>query len=145
MVDNLTPKDRRKTMQAVKGQGTALERRLWSMLAGMHVCGWERNPRDIKGKPDVVFRKYKLAIFVDGCFWHGCPHCKRTLPESNSEYWQRKLDRNQKRDKENTCWLTENGWTVIRIWEHEMKSPKARCRIRKSIRKALKSLEITST
>ncbi|MFF9405863.1 very short patch repair endonuclease [Streptomyces anandii] len=67
---------------------------------------------------DIVFGKYKIAIFMDGCFWHGCPE-HATQPKANSEWWRKKLDRNMSRDVETTGHLTEAGWTVLRFWEHE--------------------------
>jgi len=138
MVDNLKPEDRRKTMRAVKGKGTTPERRLFAMLAGMGLKGWRKNAGDIIGKPDVVFNNEQVAIFVDGCFWHGCPHCQRKLmPETNREYWERKINRNIERAKSNNQKLLENRWIVIRIWEHELKTQTDRERIRNEIRQAL--------
>ncbi|MGQ4414663.1 very short patch repair endonuclease [Streptomyces sp. SAS_269] len=67
---------------------------------------------------DIVFGKYKIAIFMDGCFWHGCPE-HATHPKANSEWWRQKLDRNMGRDIETTEHLTAAGWTVLRFWEHE--------------------------
>ena len=93
MVDNLKPEDRRKTMRAVKGRRTRLEKRLFSMLAGMNLRGWKQNYAKVAGKPDAVFLQQKLAIFVDGCFWHGCPVCRRKLPQTNRKYWQTKIAR----------------------------------------------------
>lgn len=121
MSDNLSPDDRRKTMQAVKGKGTKLERRLWSMLAGMGISGWKKNAESFAGKPDVVFVEQRIAIFIDGCFWHGCPHCNRKLPVTNHEYWERKINRNVELAQLNNEKLQIAGWTVIRIWEHEMR------------------------
>lgn len=137
MTDNLTPEDRRKTMRAVKGKGTSLERQLFAMLAGMGLSGWKKNVSDITGKPDVVFSQEPVLIFIDGCFWHGCPHCNRKLPETNREYWERKIRRNIERDKRTTEILIADGWRVIRIWEHEMHDPSARRKIRLEIHKAL--------
>jgi DNA mismatch endonuclease, patch repair protein len=137
MPDNLTPEDRLKTMRAVKGKGTRLERRLSSMLAGMRVSGWRKNVADMIGKPDIVFKEDHLVIFIDGCFWHGCPYCNRKLPETNKEYWEQKIQRNVERAKIQNQKLAENGWSVIRIWEHELRDPNARARIRKEIRQAL--------
>lgn len=74
MGDNLKPDDRKKTMRAVKGKGTGLEKTIFAMLAGMRLGGWHKNCGSVTGKPDVVFLDQKVAIFVDGCFWHGCPH-----------------------------------------------------------------------
>ena len=139
MVDNLTPEDRRKTMRAVKGKGTSPERRLSAMLAGMGLSGWKNNISDITGKPDVVFPQERVLIFIDGCFWHGCPHCNRKLPQTNREYWERKIARNVARDKRNTQSLADSGWRVIRIWEHEMQDATTRSKIRSRVREALQA------
>lgn len=137
MPDNLTPEDRRKTMRAVKGKGTSLERSLFSMLAAMRLKGWRKNASDIIGKPDVVFDDSRVAIFVDGCFWHGCPDCKRKLPHTNHDYWERKINRNIELAKSHCQKLFEDGWTVIRIWEHEIKDMTLRESLRSRILQAL--------
>ncbi|MFD7873786.1 very short patch repair endonuclease [Streptomyces sp. NPDC059766] len=67
---------------------------------------------------DVAFTRAKVAVLIDGCFWHGCPE-HATQPKSNAEWWRRKLDRNMARDLETTEHLTAQGWTVLRFWEHE--------------------------
>ena len=72
----------------------------------------------IRRRADLVFRGPKVAVFVDGCFWHGCPE-HGTQPKSNSEWWRDKIDANRQRDKDTTCRLEAQGWTVIRVWEHE--------------------------
>jgi DNA mismatch endonuclease, patch repair protein len=69
-------------------------------------------------RPDIVFTRAKIAVFVDGCFWHGCPD-HGTKPASNTDYWTAKLERNIQRDRRNNALLEEAGWTVVRIWEHE--------------------------
>ena len=120
MSDNLKPEDRRKTMQAVKGKGTKLEKRLWAMLAGMGLKGWKKNADTITGKPDVVFTSQRVAVFADGCFWHSCPHCCRKLPKTNHEYWERKIKRNVELAQLHDEQLQRDGWTIVRIWEHEM-------------------------
>lgn len=119
MSDNLSPKDRRKTMQAVRSKKTKIERRLWAMLARMGIKGWRKNAKDVFGKPDVVFDSRRIAIFVDGCFWHGCPSCQKVLPISNHDYWLRKIRRNKKRAVQVNRHLRSRGWLVIHIWEHE--------------------------
>jgi len=121
MSDNLKPDDRKRTMQAVKSKGTRLEKRLFAMLSGMGISGWKKNVKNIAGKPDVAFLNQKIAIFVDGCFWHGCPYCQRKLPETNHEYWERKIKRNVELAESYNEQLSCDGWTVIRIWEHEIK------------------------
>ncbi len=138
MVDNLKPEDRRKTMRAVKEKRTKLEKRLFSVLAGMRLKGWKQNASNITGKPDVVFVDQKVVIFADGCFWHGCPVCLRKLPQTNREYWERKIARNVALAKSYNKQLRRDGWTVIRIWEHEITSKDDRQEIRIKIQQALK-------
>lgn len=137
MSDNLSPVDRRKTMQAVKSQGTKLERRLWGVLARLGLRGWKRNVKEIIGTPDVAFPDQKVVIFLDGCFWHACPVCRRKLPGSNREYWERKITRNVTRARMLNRQLRRDGWLVIRIWEHEMAN------IRKVKARILSALEVT--
>lgn len=120
MADNLKPEDRLKTMQAVRGKGTRLEKRLWAMLAGMRLKGWKKNAESITGKPDIIFTNQRVAVFIDGCFWHGCPYCQRKLPKTNQEYWERKIKRNVALAKLHNRQLRQDGWTVVRVWEHEM-------------------------
>ncbi len=134
MTDNLSPADRRKTMQAVKGKGTRLEKRLWAALAQMGLRGWNKNVKEVVGKPDVVFPDQHVIIFIDGCFWHGCPVCRRKLPVTNREYWERKINRNISLAKTHNRKLRRGGWIVIRIWEHEMADiSKVRSRILKAL------------
>lgn len=141
MSDNLTPADRRKTMQAVKGKGTRLEKRLFSMLAGMGVKGWKKNVDSIIGKPDVAFMNQRVAVFIDGCFWHGCPHCKRKLPQTNRKYWKRKIERNIALAKSHNRRLRADGWTVVRIWEHELSGTTDMQRIKAKILRPLSNNE----
>jgi DNA mismatch endonuclease (patch repair protein) len=119
MSDNLKPDDRKRTMQAVKSKGTKLEKRLFALLAGMGIRGWKKNVGNIAGKPDVAFPDQKIAIFVDGCFWHGCPYCRRKLPKTNRKYWKRKIEHNVELAKSYNEQLMGEGWSVIRIWEHD--------------------------
>ncbi len=141
MTDNLTREDRKKTMRAVKSKGTKLENHLFGVLARMGLKGWKRNASGIVGKPDVAFVNEHIAIFVDGCFWHGCPYCSRKLPDTNREYWERKIKRNVSLAKSHNRRLRRDGWIVIRIWEHEITNTQ---RIRSRILKALRAGEITS-
>ena len=91
------------------------------MLAGMGISGWKKNVKNITAKPDIVFFNQKIAIFVDGCFWDGCPYCCRKLPETNYEYWERKISAILNWEKFNNEQLSREGWKVIRIWEDETK------------------------
>jgi DNA mismatch endonuclease (patch repair protein) len=137
MPDNLLPEHRLKTMRAVKGKGTSLERKLAAMLAGLGLKGWKKNPPGITGKPDIAFLEEKIVIFIDGCFWHGCPHCKRKLPQTNREYWVRKINRNVELGGIHNEKLSDEGWRVFRIWEHEIKDPAARQKLAVGLRAAL--------
>lgn len=84
-----------------------------------NIVGWKRN-YPVKGHPDFVFLDKKIAIFVDGCFWHG-HDCRNTRPSDNADYWTKKRERNMKHDKEITALFERRGWIVIRIWECELK------------------------
>lgn len=120
MVDTLSPNARSHTMRQVKAKGNmSTELRLVSILRKEGLIGWRRHSSTI-GRPDFVFPKQRIALFVDGCFWHGCSKCCR-IPASNRRYWIDKIDRNIKRDKAVVSQLRRAGWTVIRIWEHELK------------------------
>ena len=126
MSDNLSPEDRRKTMKAVKEKGTKPERQIWASLAGKGIRGWRKNATDIFGKPDIVFDNQKVAIFIDGCFWHRCPICQRKLPRTNKDYWERKINRNVELAEQYRQELENSGWRVFRIWEHEVKKRELR-------------------
>ena len=87
------------------------------------IVGWRRNYK-VKGHPDFVFLNKKVAIFVDGCFWHG-HDCRNTRPADNAEFWRLKRERNMAHDKKITTLFEDRGWTVIRIWECELKEKNA--------------------
>lgn len=80
----------------------------------------------IFGKPDIIFPGNKIAVFVDGCFWHGCPD-HLVKPKTNKKFWNNKIKKNIKRDKDVTARLTEEGWTVVRFWEHQITSDLTGC------------------
>jgi DNA mismatch endonuclease (patch repair protein) len=84
------------------------------------ITGFERNPKDIKGKPDFVFRKEKIVIFLHGCFWHMCQICTPRLPKSNIYFWNNKLTRNVQRDVDTEKYMISHGWTTYTIWEHDL-------------------------
>jgi DNA mismatch endonuclease (patch repair protein) len=140
MPDNLKPEDRIKTMRAVKAKNTGLERTVASMLAGMGLPGWRKHVRTLPGNPDIVFENHRLALFVDGCFWHGCTVCNRPLPKTNPEYWTRKIENNVRRAAKAKEELEQAGWVVLRIWEHELKDSASKSAVRFRIRQALKEV-----
>ena len=121
-MDVLTPDQRRKTMAAVKSKNTKPELLVRRLL---HAAGYRfRLHRvDLPGKPDIVLPKYRTVIFVNGCFWHQHPHCRRaTRPASSQNYWQEKLDRNVERDKTTIAALQRLGWNVVVVWECETRN-----------------------
>ena len=115
-MDNLTTKQRKLCMQRNKAVDTAPEKRLRSTL-------WQMGFRfrigyRLPGKPDIVFSRQRVVVFVDGCFWHGC-HEHWRLPKSNTVYWSGKIAKNRMRDLKTSRELVKQGWRVIRVWEHE--------------------------
>lgn len=122
-MDTVDRKTRSRVMAAVKSKGNrSTERRFRSMLIRSKFRGWRIHGRDLPGTPDFIFDNAKLAIFIDGCFWHGCPTCYRR-PNSEQEYWDAKLKRNITRDKRISAKLRRAGWSVVRIWEHSLSEP----------------------
>ena len=77
------------------------------------------NAKDLPGRPDFVFDAERVALFADGCFWHGCPDCYRR-PASSQDYWDAKVNKNMARDERNDSELIEMGWTPVHVWEHEL-------------------------
>lgn len=107
-------------MARIRSRGNKdTELALLKILRRNQISGWKRHA-PLLGKPDFVFWKERLLIFVDGCFWHGCRRCYRR-PRSKRTYWDNKLKRNRQRDREVTKTLKARGWKVVRIWEHQLK------------------------
>jgi DNA mismatch endonuclease (patch repair protein) len=122
MADRLTKESRSRVMGSIRSRGNrATELLLASLLRQHHVRGWKRH-LPLPGTPDFPFRKERLVVFVDGCFWHWCPKCTK-LPRTHAVYWASKLGRNRTRDKILNGELAGRGWKVLRIWEHELRSP----------------------
>ncbi|MDM8217206.1 very short patch repair endonuclease [Desulfovibrio piger] len=120
MADIFDKEKRSAIMRQVKSEGNkSTELRLIAVFKKNKITGWRRHYA-VKGRPDFVFLKEKIAVFVDGCFWHG-HDCRKTRPEDHREYWNQKIERNIKRDKEVTAMFEARGWTVTRIWECELK------------------------
>ncbi len=120
MADIFNKEKRSQIMSAVHSkQNKSTEIKLIKIFKKNGIIGWRRNYK-VKGHPDFVFPDKKIAIFVDGCFWHG-HDCRNTRPADNAEFWQKKRERNMRHDKEITALFEKRGWTVIRIWECELK------------------------
>lgn len=120
--DVFSPEKRSEIMRAVKGKDTKPEVALRKQLFALGYR-YRLNVKGLPGKPDLVFPKYKTALFVHGCFWHGhkCKRGKR-VPKTNEAYWTEKIARNKARDKKNTAALEKLGWRVIAVWECELKT-----------------------
>ena len=127
MADVLTRDQRRYCMSRIRGKDTKPELRLRKFLwtLGYHYRLKSRLP----GKPDLVFSGSRVVIFVDGCFWHGCP-MHRVYPKTNSDFWEKKLKRTIEIDQQVNEQLTKQGWKVLRFWEHEVERNLEECIMR---------------
>jgi DNA mismatch endonuclease (patch repair protein) len=133
--DIFTKTKRSEVMSRIRGRGNRTTELAMMKLFRRHgITGWRRN-QPVFGKPDFIFHKKRVALFVDGCFWHDCPsHGHR--PKSNREFWRRKLDKNRKRDRRVSMELKRSGWKVVRFWEHQLADAS---RIVKKVKMVLKS------
>lgn len=118
MTDVLTKEQRSFNMSQIKGKDTKPEVTLRKQLRAKGIRGY-RIHHNLPGKPDIVFLKKKIAIFVDGCFWHKCPLCF-VKPETRTRFWIKKIESNVKRDITVKELLEKKGWIVLRFWEHEI-------------------------
>lgn len=124
-MDTVSKKKRSEIMQAVRGKDTKIEfilrKALWK-----EGYRYRKNDGRFIGKPDIVLPSNKIAIFVDSCFWHGCPyHCR--MPHSNKAYWNAKIKRNKERDREVNKWYRKNKWIILRFWEHSVSGDVQMC------------------
>lgn len=122
---------RSQNMRAIRSKhsGTT-ERKLRAALASGGLRGWRMHVKELSGEPDFYFRGSRLAVFVDGCFWHCCPKCGH-IPKTNRSYWKEKLARNKRRDRTNQKLLQKQGVRVIRFWE---------CQLRENLKGCVKKL-----
>ncbi len=133
MVDVMTAPQRSRCMSRIRGRDTkpevALRSALWRL--GLRF----RKKTRLPGRPDIVFPKERVAVFVDGCFWHRCPE-HQTKPAANAEFWEKKLSGNVDRDLRTDAQLKAEAWTVMRVWEHEVEedAEAAARRVRKLVR-----------
>lgn len=120
-MDKLTREQRRRNMQAIKSTGSQIE---LTLSRALHALGYRyrKNDKTVFGKPDLVFKKYRIAIFVDSEFWHGKNWKKRKSEfKTNKEFWIKKIEGNIKRDKVVNTYLRKNNWIVIRFWGSDIK------------------------
>lgn len=127
-----------KTMSAIRGKNNkTTELRLRMALVRSGITGFKLHEKLLPGKPDIYFIKEQLAIFIDGCFWHGCPKCGH-IPKTRSAFWKAKIERNIERDKKNKRELRKQGITHLKVWEHELKN---KVYINKTVHKIKKCIE----
>lgn len=118
VVDVFSKKKRSQIMTKIKAKNTKIEILFMKALRKkrIHYTGY---PGKVPGHPDLVLKDKKIAVFVDGCFWHKCPKCY-TEPQSNLEYWRKKIEYNVRKDRKVNKELRSSGWTVFRVWEHDI-------------------------
>ena len=121
MTDSLTPAQRHRCMSRIRSRDTKTEMLVRRYLFS-HGLRYRVNDRRLPGTPDIVLRRYRTCIFINGCFWHGHENCRYyQLPKSNTAFWQSKIEGNRRRDEETYGQLHEMGWNVIRIWGCQLK------------------------
>lgn len=121
MPDIYNKKQRSRNMAAIRGRyNKSTEIAVARLFRCVGISGWRRHYQRLPGTPDFVFLNRKTAIFVDGCFWHGCSKCKN-YPQTNRQFWMKKITDNKRRDKRVNKELILIGWKVLRFWEHEIK------------------------
>jgi DNA mismatch endonuclease Vsr len=127
---------RSRTMRAIRSASNkSTERRLASLLAKDGLRGWRLRTKELPGTPDFVFARESVVIFSDGCFFHGCPHCGH-IPKTNAAYWRAKIARNRRRDTRVTRKLRALGYSVVRLWECQLRKRPLWC-----IRRIKRALE----
>jgi DNA mismatch endonuclease (patch repair protein) len=115
-------------MAKVRSKGNAsTESAVIALFREASITGWRRHPKGMLGNPDFYFPRARLIVFVDGCFWHACPVCKRNSPHTRADFWQQKIDGNRRRDNRTRRKLRQQGYSVFRIWEHNVKGRPDRC------------------
>jgi len=130
-MDKLSKAQRSFTMSRIRSKWTTPEKITHNFLKSNKIKH-KMHPK-LKGSPDVVLKEKKIAIFIHGCFWHGCKKCYKK-PESNKKYWESKIRNNKKRDKTNSNLLRTNKWKILTIWEHSFKKTKI-SHLKKKIKK----------
>ncbi len=125
----------RRVMQSNRSTGTNPEIELLRLVRSIDLKGYRKNYNKIPGKPDIYFPRVKLAVYMHGCFWHRCPHCKPTTPKSNTEFWVGKFETNVRRDKRVKRRLSRMGVSFLTIWECQLKKKREAClgRIKRAV------------
>lgn len=125
MTDIFTQEKRSEIMRAIKNKDSKIETEFRKCLWTKGIR-YRKNCNNYFGKPDIILKKYKIVVFIDSCFWHGCKdHCR--LPSTNKDYWNKKIKNNKIRDNKVTSYYIEKNWKVLRFWEHDIKKNKDDC------------------
>ena len=132
----------RHVMQANKSKNTKPELRVRAALRAAGLPGYRLHWKAAPGKPDVCYPGRKVAIFVNGCFWHRCPHCNLPEPKSNVEFWNAKFARNRERDRRDTELLVRDGWTVLVVWECQLKKARFDVTMRRIVREVRRAEQL---
>lgn len=114
-------------MSANKGRDTGPELELRRALTHLGIRGYRLYRKGVPGRPDLTFGRAKLAVFVNGCFWHRCPHCRLPLPKTHTSWWRAKFERNVERDRAKSTLLYQKGWHVLTLWECKIGEDAVRC------------------
>jgi DNA mismatch endonuclease, patch repair protein len=128
------------SMRGNRGRDTSPELAVRAALRGLGVRGYRVSARGIPGRPDIAFTRWKLAVFVHGCFWHRCPHCSLELPKANRPFWRRKFELNAERDERKRRQLEATGWEVLEIWECEANRDAVSCASR--VKRAIERIQL---
>lgn len=118
-----------RTMSAIRAKNTKPELLLREMLLAVGFNNYRLHPKSVPGRPDIVFRKKKGALFVHGCFWHGCPYCKLKLPKTHRAFWRKKIETNKARDARKNRELRQGGWRPFVVWACQLRTERGRGRI----------------
>ncbi|WP_106350378.1 very short patch repair endonuclease [Antricoccus suffuscus] len=125
MADHLTPDGRSRVMAAIRSKDTKPELALRSALRAAGATGYRLHLRSLPGRPDIAFTRWRVAVFVDGVFWHG--HPDHFHPDRSTEYWRVKIDKTRRRDRAANIALAAEGWVVVRVWDQEVKASVGAC------------------
>lgn len=115
-----------RTMSAIRAKNTKPELLVRDLLRKNRLTNYRLHPKKLIGRPDIAFPRKKVAIFVNGCYWHGCPHCKLSLPKTHRAFWKNKIETNRKRDKRKNKELRALGWHPLTIWACRLRTERGR-------------------
>lgn len=138
--DPLSPTERSARMSKVRSrEDRSTEVAAERALIGAGISGWVKHPSDVLGRPDFYFPEQRVALFIDGCFWHAYPSCKRRTPSNRPDFWAAKIEGNRLRDQRQRRRLRQDRIHVISVWEHEVQNGQWVVRLRRMLQRAAQS------